>query len=56
MSNKKILIKNGLLVNSNKISKNDILISNGKIDKIGDLSNLNYDNIIDASNKYVLPF
>ena len=55
MSNNKKLIKNGLLVNSNEITKNDILIDNGKIDKIGDLSDLSCDNIIDASNKYVLP-
>ena len=55
MSNNKKLIKNGLLVNSNEITKNDILIDNGKIDKIGDLSDLSCNNIIDASNKYVLP-
>ena len=55
MSNNKKLIKNGLLVNSNEITRNDILIDNGKIDKIGDLSDVSCDNIIDASNKYVLP-
>ena len=55
MSNNKKLIKNGLLVNSNEITKNDILIDNGKIDKIGDLSDESCDNIIDASNNYVLP-
>jgi len=55
MRNNKKLIKNGLLVNSNEITKNDILIDNGKIDKIGNLSDVSCDNIIDASNKYVLP-
>ncbi len=53
--NKKILIKNGFLTNSKTISKADILISNGKVSKIGSLSNAKVDYTIDASNKYVVP-
>ena len=55
MSTKKILIKNGYLVSSNGISKKDILISGEKIAKIGDLSDLQCDNEIDASNKHIFP-
>ena len=55
MSTKKILISNGHLVSSKGISKQDILIQNGKIVNIGELSDIESDKLIDATNKYVLP-
>ena len=55
MSANNILIKNGYLATSRDISKSDILISDGKIIKIGLLSDMDADHIIDASDKYVLP-
>ena len=55
MQNKNLLIKNGYLANSNDISKRDVFISNGKISEVGDLSHIQSDYIIDASNQYVLP-
>ena len=55
MQNKTLLIKNGYLTNSKDISKRDVFISNGKISEIGDLSHVESDYVIDASNQYVLP-
>ena len=55
MSTKKTLIKNGYLINSSKISKQDILIDNGKIIEIGESLDIDTDNTIDATNKYVFP-
>ena len=55
MNDKKILIKNGNLVSSENISKQDILISNGKISEIGSFETINADHIIDASDKYIFP-
>ena len=55
MQNKNLLIKNGYLANSNDISKRDVFISNGKISEVGDLSHIQSDYVIDASNQYVLP-
>ena len=51
---KNILIKNGFLATSQNTSKSDIFISNGKISKIGQLSDIDAEHIIDASNKYIL--
>ena len=34
MNNKTILIKNGLIVNSQEITQKDIFINNGQIEKI----------------------
>ena len=53
---KKILLKNGLIVNSKKIDKKDVLIINNKIDKIS--KNIVEDNntiVYDCKNKYVFP-
>ena len=51
----KTLIKNGTIVNEGRIEQKDILISDGKILKIGsDLSEENA-KIIDAKGKYILP-
>ena len=55
MSTKKTLIKNGYLINSSKISKQDILIDNGKIIEIGESLDIDMDNIIDATNKHIFP-
>ena len=54
MKHKNILIKNGFLTNSKNTSKEDVLISNGKISEIGSLTDTKADYIIDASNKYVV--
>ena len=51
-----ILIQNGIIVNAHLTQKNDILVQNGKITKIG--KNLNVPKgcrIIDAHEKYVMP-
>ena len=55
MKHNKILIKNGSLVSSSKIEKKDLLIEKGKIALIGNIDDLNYDLVIDAKNKHVLP-
>ena len=55
MGTKKTLIKNGYLISSSKISKQDILIDNGKIIEIGESLDIDTDNTIDATNKYVFP-
>jgi len=52
-----VLIKNGILVLSNRMEENDLLIVDGKIKKIG--KNLSYDadktNLTEASGKIILP-
>ena len=55
MNNTKILIKNGLIVNSNEITKKDIFIHNGHIEKIADNIDMECDKTIDASGLYVMP-
>ena len=55
MNNKKILIRNGQMVSSKGIFKKNILIQNGKIANIGELSGIEADYVIDASKKYILP-
>ena len=50
------LIRNGLIVSGNGINKNDILIVDGTIQKIGEIQgNILAKRVIDASGKYVLP-
>ncbi len=52
------LIKNGFVVNENKIEKKDILIDNDKIVKIADniIEEITKDlEIIDATNRYIFP-
>ena len=55
MNNTKILIKNGLIVNSKEITKKDIFIHNGHIEKIADNIDMECDKTIDASGLYVMP-
>jgi len=53
--NKDILIKNSTLVNEGKLINADVLIKNGRIEKIGIISdNANY-HIVDGRGKYLLP-
>jgi len=52
---KKLLIKNGNIVNSGKIEKADILIENDKIKEIGENLTLKEGEIIDAKGNYILP-
>ena len=53
MKNKTLLIKNGSIVSSKGIVKQDIFISDGKIVEIGESLENNSDNTIDASGKLV---
>ena len=55
MNSKKILIKNGHVVDSQSISKKDILINNSIIESIGENLNVNCDKIIDAQGLYIMP-
>ena len=50
METKKLLIKNGTLVNSHKSYKSDILIEDGKIKEIAPQINDESIKIIDANN------
>ncbi|MDD2493790.1 MAG: dihydropyrimidinase, partial [Tissierellia bacterium] len=50
-----LLIKNGVINTSNKSYKADILIENEKIKEIGTNLNSYSHEIIDASNKYLMP-
>ncbi len=52
---KKILIKEGTVVNENKIFSADIFINNGKIELIDSSINRHADIIIDAAGKYIFP-
>ncbi len=51
----KILIKNAQVVNPEKTEKNDVLINNTKIEKVGKKINVKADKEIDASGKYLFP-
>ena len=55
MNSKNTLIQNGLIVSSKSISKNDILIKDGKIDSIGNLPESDSYHVIDATDKYIFP-
>ena len=55
MNTKKILIKNGLIVSSQKIIKKDILINDGIIESINESINADCDKIIDANGLHVMP-
>ena len=52
---KKILIKNGIIINEGNKTEGDILIDNGIIVKIAPIIDLNADKVIDATNKIVMP-
>ena len=49
------ILKNGIVVNEGLKQQNDILIKNGKIQKIG--KNISADNVqvIDVTGSYILP-
>ena len=52
----KTLIVNGTLVNEGQTQQADLLIANGRIQKIGkDLQSSEADKVIDAAGKYILP-
>ena len=51
----RIIIKNAHLVNEGKIFQSDLLISDGKIEKIGALGELPADTIIDGTGKFLFP-
>ena len=55
MKKNTLIIKNGLVVNKNKINKGDILIKNGIIEQIGNISHVEDANIINANDKYIIP-
>ena len=50
-----ILIKNAQVVNRGKIFQSDILVKNGRIDKIDSIIDAVVDREIDATGKYILP-
>ncbi len=51
-----VLVKGGLLVTGQDISRRDVLIKDGRIQELGeDLSQREASRVIDASGKYVLP-
>ncbi len=50
-----ILIKNGLIVTADETIKADLLISGGKISRLGDAFQCPGGKIIDATGKYVMP-
>jgi dihydroorotase len=50
-----IIIKNAYLVNEGQIFQNDLLISDGKIEKIGALADVTAEAIIDGTGKFLLP-
>lgn len=52
---KTLIIKNGKIINENKIFESDILIKNGRIEKIN--SSIYFENaeIIDAKGNYIIP-
>jgi dihydropyrimidinase len=49
------LIKNGTIVTESDIFKGDILIEGEKISAIGNFDKNDYENVIDAEGKYVMP-
>ena len=51
----RIIIKNAHLVNEGKIFQSDLLISDGKIEKIGALGELPADTIMDGTGKFLFP-
>ena len=51
-----LLLKGGLLVTGDGVSKSDVLVSEGKVIEVGDdLSHVHSAKTIDAVGKYVLP-
>ena len=50
-----ILILNAKIVNEGKTFEGDVLVKNGRIEKIGSLSGLTAEKIIDAKGQFLLP-
>jgi dihydroorotase len=50
-----ILILNANIVNEGKTMEGDVFVKNGRIERIGNLSHLSADKIIDAKGNYLLP-
>ncbi|MCF7809296.1 MAG: dihydroorotase [Candidatus Marinimicrobia bacterium] len=50
-----LLIKNARCVSSSAIVQQDVLIENGKISELGDIAEKRAEEVIDASNLYLLP-
>ncbi len=50
-----MLIKNASIVNEGRIIQEDVLIQNERIEKIGILSNVNADMVVDGTGKYLFP-
>ncbi|WP_319204048.1 dihydropyrimidinase [uncultured Ilyobacter sp.] len=51
----KLLLKNGTIVTSDKVFKEDILIENGLISKIGKNLEIDKGEVVDLCGKYVMP-
>ncbi len=51
----KVLIKNGTIVTSENEYAADILLVDGKISQVGDLIDVETDQVYDAKGKYILP-
>lgn len=51
----RIIIKNISIVNEGRINQTDLLIENGLIHKIGNITTLDDAKLIDGTNKYLLP-
>lgn len=49
------VIKNATIVNEGKIARNDVLVENRLIQKIGRIDTIHGTKVIDGSNKYLLP-
>ncbi|MBL0105038.1 MAG: dihydroorotase [Bacteroidetes bacterium] len=52
---KRVIITNGRIVNEGKIFSSDILIENGRIEKIADSISHSNAEVIDAGNNFVIP-
>ncbi len=55
MMNQPILIKNSTIVNEGEIFISDVLLSNGRIDKIGNIDNEPNVKLIDGTGKHLFP-
>ncbi len=50
----RILLKNGMIVTEDSLSRKDVLIEDGKIAQIGDSLKLEVDQVMDVSGKHIL--
>ena len=51
----KLIIRNAVLIDKDQSVKNDLLIEDGKIVKIGELKGTACDQVIDADGKSIMP-